>query len=136
MTSAGAASSRRRTAGQVRRLQLHRMPDRWWRVGLTVPQQVDRDRPVVTAEHGQVRRPGGAAAGEPVQQQQRTPGTLDADRIADAIGHGQAGHRTAPIAASWTRRCSTTLRARSVRRRSTRTPGRARDVAKQYEPEV
>ena len=61
-----------------------------------MPQQVHRDRPAVTAEHGQVRRPGGAAAGEPVQQQQRAPGTFDADRVADAIGHGQPWSRNGP----------------------------------------
>ncbi len=91
-----------------------------------------RSTTIVRWSRASVARCGAQVAPLPVNPCSRSrgcPRSLDADRVADAIGHGQAGHPTASATASCSRRWSTTLRARSVRRRSTRTPGRDTDSA-------
>ncbi len=95
-----------------------------WSVGAAVAQEVDDDRGVPRrVDGGKVRRPVGAAAGEPVDEQDRRPIAGRPDLVPGAV-HGGGAHGTrASVATRAAARCSSTFRARSVGSSRTFSPG-------------
>ena len=95
-----------------------------------VTRQVDADDAPVPGERGRMAPPARPAAGEAVDEQQRAAGATAPDLPAKAVDDDAAHSRArASVTAAAASRWSSTLRARSVRNASTRTPGRPIDAA-------